>query len=415
MTGRSGATGLATGLATLGLLVACSGVSAQRPSGTTGSSGELFRVENAGGEVVAELAVFRPGGAAMLRVADLAALGATSRDGGDVVVLDWAGHEVRLDPGVPVVVVDGVAVQLVVAPLRTADGVFAPMQLFTDVLPDRTPDVLLTDGSSWRAILVDQPRTARPRPGVGPDPTTGPPPAYAGPRVVVIDPGHGGPDPGAVGPTGVREKDIALAVALALADVLDDDPDFEVHLTRDDDRLVPLWERGPEATRIKGDRPGLFVSIHMNAVSDRGVRGFETYFLSEARTEHERRVVALENAAMAFGERSGADAGEDAELGSILNELRNFDHQRWSADLAAVVQDELEEVHPATNRGVKQGPLAVITNSIMPSVLVELGFISNRDEERLLSDREFQRAAAEALADAIRAFFDRYPPGSGGA
>jgi N-acetylmuramoyl-L-alanine amidase len=198
--------------------------------------------------------------------------------------------------------------------------------------------------------------------------------------------------------------------------VLEDDPAFEVHLTRDDDRLVPLWERGPVATELKGERPGLFVSIHMNAVSDRGVRGFETYFLSDRRmTEHERRVVALENAAMAFGVRRGTEASDDPELGSILSDLRNFDHQRWSADLAAVVQENLERVHPATNRGVKQGPLAVITNSLMPSVLVELGFISNRDEERMLSDAAFQRSAAESLADAIREFFDRYPPGTGGA
>jgi N-acetylmuramoyl-L-alanine amidase len=373
---------------------------------------DTFRVEDSSGAVVAELAVRRHDGAAMIRVGDLGQLGAVVRDVGETLALEWAGHEVLLEPGVPVVTLDGVVVQVVIAPLRSGGDVYAPMQLFTDVLPDRAPDVLLSDGSSWRAILVDDPGAGRS--AADADRVAGTEAPYQGPRVVVIDPGHGGDDPGAVGPTGVREKDVALAVARALADVLAGDPEFEVHLTRSDDRLVPLWERGPVATALKGERPGLFLSIHMNAVSDRSVRGFETYFLSDGRmTEHERRVVALENAAMAFGPRSGRDLSADPELGSILSELRNFDHQRWSADLAGVVQDRLEGVHPAANRGVKQGPLAVITNSIMPSVLVELGFISNREEERMLAEAEFQRSAAEALAEAVREFFDRYPPGAG--
>jgi N-acetylmuramoyl-L-alanine amidase len=395
------------------LLVPPQGAAAQDAARGAGAT---FRVENQRGEVVADLDVYRPEGEAMIRLSDLEQLGAAVRDQGEASVLAWGGHEILLEAGVPVVAVDGVAVQLMVAPIRTGGDVYAPMQLFTDVLPDRVPDVLLSDGSSWRAILLDEARAARR--GIGSDAVSSPPveTPYDGPRVVIIDPGHGGEDPGAVGPTGVREKDVALAVARALADILEDDPDFEVHLTRTDDRLVPLWERGPVATALKGERPGLFLSIHMNAVSDRAVRGFETYFLSDGRmTEHERRVVALENAAMAFGERGGTDPSADPELGSILNELRNFDHQRWSADLAGVVQERLETVHPAANRGVKQGPLAVITNSIMPSVLVELGFISNRDEERALSDAAFQRAAAGALAEAIRSFFERYPPGTGGA
>lgn len=375
---------------------------------------EVFRVESSNGEVVAELGVYRPEGSAMLRLVDLLPLGAEVRDDGATVALGWGGREILLQPGAPVVLIDGVAAQLMRAPVRTGGELYAPMQLFTDVLPDRAPDVLLSDGASWRAILVDGARGGPAGPVAGRDAPVAVDAPYDGPWVVVIDPGHGGDDPGAVGPTGVREKDVALAVALALADVLEDDPAFEVHLTRTDDRLVPLWERGPVATELKGERPGLFLSIHMNAVSNRTVRGFETYFLSEARTEHERRVVALENAAMAFGSRGGTDLSGDPELGFILNELRNFDHQRWSADLAAVVQERLEGVHPANNRGVKQGPLAVITNSIMPSVLVELGFISNRDEEQMLSDTAFQRSAAQSLAEAIREFFDHYPPGTGG-
>jgi N-acetylmuramoyl-L-alanine amidase len=102
---------------------------------------------------------------------------------------------------------------------------------------------------------------------------------------------------------------------------------------------------------------------------------------------------------------------EDPELGFIMNELRNLDHAHWSALLAEMVQGELAGVHPGPNRGVKQAPLAVITNALMPAVLVEVGFVSNRDEERLMSDEDFMFEVAEAVANAVDRFFERYPPG----
>lgn len=125
-------------------------------------------------------------------------------------------------------------------------------------------------------------------------------------RVVVIDAGHGGADPGALGVGGVREKDVALGIALELAKRLRREPDLEVHLTRDSDTFVDIWDRGQIATNLKGDRPGVFISIHGNSFPEQRVtRGFETYFLSEARTDHERRVSAIENAPSASrGRRS---------------------------------------------------------------------------------------------------------------
>lgn len=233
------------------------------------------------------------------------------------------------------------------------------------------------------------------------------------PRVVVIDPGHGGHDPGSVGVGGVEEKAVALAVGLALARVLDTVPGLEVHLVRDSDVAIPVWERGDLATRLKGDRPGVLLSLHVNALDDPHTRGVETYFLSQARTEHERRVAALENAAPAAADAPGSAGHADPGLAFILNELRNLDHIHWSADLAAVVQGRLAAMHPGRDRGVKQAPLAVITNALMPSVLVELGFISNPDEEQLLADPAFHDSAARALAAAVEDFFRRYPPGGG--
>lgn len=231
-------------------------------------------------------------------------------------------------------------------------------------------------------------------------------------RLVVVDAGHGGSDTGAVGPAGTREKDVALAVSLAIARELERAQGVEVRLTRRDDGLVPLWERGERATRWKGTRPGVFVSVHANALPGRpGVRGFETYFLAEARTEHERRVAAAENAPL--DRDDGGATTVDAGLAGILRDLRTFDHQHWSALLAEMVQEELGAFHPGPDRGVKQGPFAVVTNSLMPSVLVEIGFITNGEEERLMTRPEFHRETGAAIARSILRFFERYPPGSG--
>ena len=208
---------------------------------------------------------------------------------------------------------------------------------------------------------------------------------------------------------------LALRVGLALQQELRKRPDLEVHMTRAQDRLVPLWERGEWATGVRAGRPAVFLSLHTNAGPSLSARGFETYFLSEARTEHEKRVAALENAPFQVGGPSG-ERSADPVLSDILADLSNLDTQHWSAELADLVQAELAQVHPGPNRGVKQGPLAVITNSLMPSVLIELGFISNADEERLLGTAAFQEKAAVAIARAVDEFFAHYPPaGPGGA
>jgi N-acetylmuramoyl-L-alanine amidase len=124
-------------------------------------------------------------------------------------------------------------------------------------------------------------------------------------------------------------------------------------------------------------------------------------------------MAAIENAPLeAEAALDGSDV-DDVDLNFILGDLRNTGYQPWSLALAEGIQAELEVVHPGPNRGVKQGPFAVITNAVMPAVLVEIGFISNREEERVLSRAEFQRGVAGALAQAIRSFFEQYPPGQG--
>ncbi len=329
---------------------------------------------------------------------------------------------------------DGVVLHLTDAPYLDRGRIYLPLQLVSDFLPRRLPGLYTYDGaeSVLRAgdvtLLVNLPNprgrssspSAEPTP---PAPTaansaeavrSAGPTSYDGARVVIIDAGHGGEDPGSLSQSGIREKAVALAVALRLRDALRGTPDLEIVMIRDDDTFVELWQRGQIATEIKGERPGIFVSIHANSFpARRAARGFETYFLSDARTEHERRVSAIENAPMRMDAET-VDEDQLEALDYILQDLINYDHAHWSENLAMLIQDELDEVHPGPNRGVKQGVLAVLTNALMPSVLVELGYLSNSEEADLMADEDFHQDAANALAEAVLRFFERYPPGSGG-
>ncbi|MGW8268785.1 MAG: N-acetylmuramoyl-L-alanine amidase family protein [Longimicrobiales bacterium] len=343
-------------------------------------------------------------------------------------VIRWgpSGPRIEVLPEIPFILWDGDVVHLADPPYRAEGGIYLPVQVLVDVLPWKLPRAFDYRSGSWELEILPPAEPARrSAPAVVPPSGTrqARPPGNVDPvpqrpvdptRVVIIDAGHGGRDPGTVGTRGTQEKAVALGIALELADLLREEPTLEVHLTRDDDTLVPLWRRGELATRMKGDRYGVFISIHANALpNSAGTRGFETYFLSEARTEHERRVAALENAAVEFEDDEG-EAEQVEDMSFILSELRNLDHQHWSALLAEYIQGELARVHPGPNRGVKQGPFAVITNTLMPAVLVEVGFLSNREEESLLTREGFQEEAAGAVADAVLAFFGRYPPGPDG-
>lgn len=316
----------------------------------------------------------------------------------DTLLVTSESESLRFVAGSPFYAVGAGLRQLAEAPYESGDEIYLPAQLLTDALPASFPELFSYDAatrtvSPMVAALATAPAVAA---------------TFPEKLVVVIDAGHGGGDPGTTGATGVREKEVALRVALALREVLASDTLMEVHMVRTADRRVSLWRRGELATQWKGPRPGVFISLHANALpTSPRTRGFETYVLSEARTEHESRVAAIENSA-AVGEVPER-AESDPELALILRELRNFDHQHWSLLLAELVQSEMQSAHSGPERGVKQAPLAVITNALMPAVLVELGFLTNRTDELLLASEEFQAAAADAIARAVRRFFSRYP------
>jgi len=312
------------------------------------------------------------------------------------------------------------------APVYRKNGeIYIPGQLFTDWLPAVRPELVGYENGTLR-LLQPPPRRdsqvvaagqgtaadARARtentntPATAPRNTTRNQPrnAASATRVVIIDPGHGGKDPGKIGPGGIREKDLTLAIARRLADELRKRGGFEVHLTRTSDTLVALADRPHMANRWKGNRPAaLFISIHANSAASKSVRGFETFFLSDARTEDERRVAEMENAAVAY--ESPAGDTHKSDLDWIFNTLRNDFYVRASNDLAELIQQRISTIHPGPNRGVKQAGFRVLVGAFMPAVLVETAFISNKDDAALLGDAAFQRKIAGALADAVEKFF----------
>ena len=374
----------------------------------------------------------------------LEGLGWSTTEVGDLLVLVGPEEiEIRLGHRTPFFRWNDQILQFVDTPYRIEGETYIPLQLLTDFFPKRLPTlyafnevnftIQAADPSEWRGDALAE---VKPGDGVSgsdtlssPDPSANPNPdvitreqSSSEPipdplkeerRVVVIDPGHGGGDPGALGPQGLREKDVALAVAKIMADLLSREKGVDVYLTRSEDSFVPLWERGELATQWKGENPGVFISVHANSVPERrSVRGFETYSLNVARTEHERRVVAIENAPLQV-QGQNIDPDSDPEFAFLLRDLSNSGHQPWSVELSKIVQEEIERFHPGPNRGVKQGPFAVLTNALMPSVLVEVGFLSNEDEGPLLGQDQFQDETARAVARAVMNFFDRYPPGTG--
>ena len=212
-------------------------------------------------------------------------------------------------------------------------------------------------------------------------------------RTIVIDPGHGGKEVGARGPGGTLEKDVTLAIARRLRDRLVDALGVRVFLTRNQDAEVDLDTRTAIANNYKAD---LFVSIHANGFRVRGARGSEVYFLSyQASDEASRRIAQIEGAAE-FG-----SAAPGSDLALILWDMAQAEHLEESSALATRLQDELAGVTGSGSRGVKQAPFRVLVGATMPAVLVEVAFISNPREEKLLASADYQSKVAAALLRGI--------------
>lgn len=237
-------------------------------------------------------------------------------------------------------------------------------------------------------------------------------------QLVVVDAGHGGPDRGMNGTTADRRKvyeaDITLAVARKLRDALVS-RGVQVLMTRNTDTLIALRDRGRIANNAEAT---LFLSIHVNAANPRwknprSARGFETYFLSDAKTEDDRRLAEMENDADRF---LGGDTEEGDPLALVVGDMLQNAHLRESSELAATVQAGMKPVHPSGNdRGVKQAGFAVLVASHMPSALVEIGFGTNPSEATWLTSSKGQQAVADAIAKATDRYLGEYARRGGAA
>lgn len=217
----------------------------------------------------------------------------------------------------------------------------------------------------------------------------------AGLNKIVIDPGHGGKDPGAIGPSGVYEKDIVLAMAKLLGKRIEDEVGCEVIYTRKDDTFIPLEERTAIANEAGAD---LFISLHVNANNNDEIRGVETYYLNFSKNEQAAAVAAREN---------GTSLKQVGDLEQILFDLMAHSKINESSRLAgeiqkALVDDLSRNYDQVKDLGVRQGPFYVLLGATMPSVLVESAFISNKLEESRLVDRRFQAHAVDAILRGVR-------------
>lgn len=324
---------------------------------------------------------------------------------------------VELVDGVPFARVDSLMITLPRAPHVLGGSLYLPLVLVGELMPryggysyDRAARELRT--------FPTVARRAPARSTVTPSPAREPAPAPRAKRVVVVDAGHGGRDAGMSGPIGGSpwfvEKHVVLAVAKKLEATLRR-RGFEVVMTRTTDTLIALSDRGHIANRSKGD---VFISLHVNAPGRRNAagareRGFETYFLAEAKTADARRVEEMENESVKF--ETGADAPKGDPLSFIITDMAQNEHLRESSDLARIIQLGLIDVHPGPNRGVNQANFSVLRGSYMPAVLIELGFGTNRSEATFLSDDRNQAQLAQRIAESVIAYLARYDSRIGGA
>ena len=269
----------------------------------------------------------------------------------------------------------------------------AKYELFSLIEPDR---VVIDIFKSGEEAAISETLPARPEE----KPTPGP--EITGKRVVIIDPGHGGKDPGAIGPTGLKEKEVTLGIALYLEKLLKN-AGIPTYLTRSKDEFVYLEDRTNFANQKNGF---VFVSLHANSVLNHRptAAGIETFLLSSKYIGASARDVAdRENRA------SRAHPDVDTDLALIIADLEESANIKYSFDFADIIQKKLVEYLKLENRGIKQAPFVVLKGANMAAVIVEVGFISNPKEEKLLKTNKFRENAAQALFEAIKYYIENTP------
>jgi len=233
--------------------------------------------------------------------------------------------------------------------------------------------------------------------------TLAPPPSVSGKRIVVLDPGHGGVDPGAIGVSGKYEKDIVLAIAKAVKKALEAHGGYEVVLTRQRDVYLPLRERYQVAHDAGA---GLFISLHADSHPSRSLRGASVYTLSDTASDKEAAALARkENKSDVI---AGADlSGYTPEVSSILIDLAQQSVNENSWHFAEMLVDDMAREVRLLNNTHRFAGFAVLKSPNVPSVLVELGYLSNREDEKLLASKDYRIRISRALSRAVDNYFER--------
>jgi N-acetylmuramoyl-L-alanine amidase len=327
-----------------------------------------------------------------------------------------AGVDMELRDQLPFARVSGQLVPLAAAPFVVDGHLLVPFEIVAELLPHAATDRLRYNPAraelrftgpaapSTVALIPASDATAKraspTRPGV-----------RTHKRRIVVDAGHGGVDNGMQGPIRgswtIYEKNITLAVAQKLDTALRA-RGMDVTMTRTRDTLIALDDRGRIANEVHGD---VFVSIHVNAANlawkkPAEARGYETYFLAEAKTEDAKRVERMENESVHFETSSSSE--KDDPLTFIKLDMAQNEHLRESSELAAMIQRRLGLMHPGPSRGVKQAGFRVLVTAYMPAVLVEIGFGTNAEEARFINNPAKQRDIANAVAAAVGEYLDHY-------
>ena len=320
--------------------------------------------------------------------------------GDEQVVLRFPG--VRLVPAVPELAVDDPRVARLLLRSGELAVVLRGKDLSTNVYPLAGPPRLVVDVT--RAAppppAASGPAAAATRvPGALVVPTPAPRPE---PKVVVLDPGHGGTEEGAKGPGGLLEKDVVLQLARTVRELLTA-RGYRVVTTRDSDASVGFQDRVAVANAAKAD---VFLSLHMNASRSPAAHGTEVYYLSLDASDRSAAALAeAENQAEPTPTPSAETNAALRDLDLILWDLAQNQHLTASSRLAEIIQGDFNRLLGITTRGVKQAPFRVLIGVNAPAVLVEVAFISNPEEEQKIASEEFRKSVAETLAGSLDTFF----------
>lgn len=284
-------------------------------------------------------------------------------------------------------------------PQGTIVGVGSAARLLIDLQPVASAQGTVPVVASLPAAVV------APEPLPVTPPVAAQPPRAARDIVVVVDAGHGGHDPGALGARGLREKDVTLAISKRLVRLINDEPDMRAVLTRNDDRFLDLRARMERARSANAD---LFISIHADAAMNKSARGSTVYVLSEkaASDEASRRLAARENAALIGGISLG---DKDPILASVLMDLSQNASISSSISVGDAILGQMATLGRLHRNTVQHAPFMVLKSPDVPSVLIETAYISNPEDERNLGSSQHQEKLARAVLGGVRRYFDANP------